>query len=246
MTLTDYDDLLNELDTVERYQDIRINKETVVQGIRECETRYDYIKHAVIDPGRRFTILDIGANFGYYSIRLLEDFPKAFAVLIQPYDEAEVLKKVIELNTDIKDRVIILKTECHKDNIARLSECEHFDLTLCLNILHHFDDPLAIYSSIKQMTRQLIIETPPVNDINACGQQHLAPIFDIVNQECHKKSSKGFQRQTLDSAYSHFYEYRFGTESDVVSEHVHGINLDTFFSLNGIYPSKSAFLERIK
>ena len=154
----------------------------------------------------------MGANFGYYSIRLLEDFPLAFAVLIQPYDEAKVLKKVIELNTDIKDRVIILNTECNKENMIRLSECEHFDLILCLNILHHFKDPLDIYEAFKQMTRQLIIETPPVNDVNSCGQQNLEAIFNIVNKECHKKSSQGFERHTLKSTFSHIYEFNYNCD----------------------------------
>jgi len=287
MTFNQFDDLFDSLDQVERYQDIRVNGKTIVEGMRDCENRYECIKALVKNPNRRFTILDVGANFGYYSIRLLEDFPLAFAVLIQPYDEAKVLKKVIELNTDIKDRVIILNTECNKENMIRLSECEHFDLILCLNILHHFKDPLDIYEAFKQMTRQLIIETPPVNDVNSCGQQNLEAIFNIVNKECHNKSSRGFERHTLKSTFSHIYDYLFnthgvktipyykfplskslsmdGSEKKFVHmfndnerifqknengalvnyEYIHGINLNTFFSLNGIYPSKVDLLDKL-
>jgi 2-polyprenyl-3-methyl-5-hydroxy-6-metoxy-1,4-benzoquinol methylase len=287
MTLDKYDDLFDVLDQVERYQDVRVNGKTIVEGMRDCDHRYECIKAFVNNPNRPFTILDVGANFGYYSIRLLEDFPLAFAVLIQPYEEAKVLKKVVELNTNINDRIIILNAECNKENMERLSKCEHFDLILCLNILHHFEDPLDIYDSIKQMTRQLIIETPPVNDLNSCGQQNLESIFNIVNKECHKKSAQGFERHTLRSTYSHIYEYSYdldgiktipffkfpsnqaisidGSEKKFIHKfkgdqrifqkiengslvnykYFHGINLNTFFSLNGIYPSKIELLEKL-
>ena len=130
------------------------------------------------------------------------------------------------------------------------------------------------------MTQHLIIETPPIDDVNSCGQQHLAPIYNIVNKECHKKSDEEFQRQTLSSAYSHFYEFKF--ESNAVKKipffefsghlndiryvhafdsnlrhfqkinaddiieypHIHGINLSSFFALNGIYPTKKDLLEK--
>ena len=280
MTDTKYDDLLDSLQLVEWYQDIRINKKTIIDGMRDCDKRYDYIKQSIVDPNRPFTVLDMGANFGYYSIRLLEDFPSAFCVLIQPYEEADVLKKIIELNHHIKDRVIVLNTECNKENIGRLSKCEHFDVILCLNILHHCQAPMDIYQSIKQMTQHLIIETPPIDDVNSCGQQRLAPIYNIVNRECHKKSDEKFQRQTLASAYSHFYEFKFESNGvkkipfyefsghlndiryvhtfdgnlrhfqkinadDIIEyPHIHGINLSSFFALNGIYPTKKDLLER--
>ena len=171
--------------------------------------------------------------------------------------------------------------------MIRLSECEHFDLILCLNILHHFKDPLDIYEAFKQMTRQLIIETPPVNDVNSCGQQNLEAIFNIVNKECHKKSSQGFERHTLKSTFSHIYEFNYNCdgvksipffkfpsnqaklsdgsvkkfihkfdgdqrifqkiENDALADYkyIHGINLNTFFSLNGIYPSKVDLLDKL-
>lgn len=171
--------------------------------------------------------------------------------------------------------------------MERLSKCEHFDLILCLNILHHFKHPLDIYEAFKHMTRQLIIETPPLNDINSCGQQNLEAIFNVVNKEYHNKSSKGFERHTLKSTVSHIYNYWFdnhgvktipfykfplsnslsidGSEKKFVHKfidnqrifqkiennalvdykYIHGINLNTFFSLNGIYPSKVDLLDKL-
>ncbi len=262
MICDSYDHLFDALDKVERYQDIRVDKKTIVPGMRDCDSRYNYIKSIVNSPNRQFSILDIGANFGYYTIRFLEDFPNAHAVLIQPYDEAEVLHRVIELNHDINHRAIVLNIECTKENMSFLSQTEHFDLILCLNILHHFNDPLDIYDSIKQMAGQLIIETPPVGDVNACGQDHLAVIFDKVNHEFDQKSSKGFERHTLSSTFSHIYSHEF---NPIISKHMpsfcvpktndaprnggqsvtdgghekgqfYGLHLTTYHSLNGIHP----------
>lgn len=212
------DEIINRNKDIEIYQDILINDKLYIKGKRSCEDRYKVIKNLISIKKRRFTILDVGANFGYYSFKILKDFPNAFIVMIQPYGEGEILKKICELNTLYNNRIILLDLIGNAKNMDLLSKCEHFDYIICNNVLHHFkDDWLSMYKSFKNMCKYLIIETPPPNDTKSCGQQNLNIIFNTVEKECTKISTEKFIRHTDNKTFSRIYFYKF--ENKVKLEH---------------------------
>lgn len=58
------------------YQDTWNNGKCIMKGDRNCLKRYNLIKPIIDNKYHRpFTAIDIGANIGYFSIRLAEDFP---------------------------------------------------------------------------------------------------------------------------------------------------------------------------
>jgi hypothetical protein len=57
-----------------KYQDVWVKGKLVERGERDCEPRYEAIKKVAARFKRPFTVLDIGANLAYYSVRLAEDF----------------------------------------------------------------------------------------------------------------------------------------------------------------------------
>lgn len=278
----DLTQLEENLKYVEVYQDILINSKLYKKGVRDCESRYNCIKKLIKIKKRRFTVLDIGANFGFYSFKIAQDFPNAFIVMIQPMGEHKILKNLCELNTKYNDRVMLLNCECTKDNMSKLSQCEHFDYIICNNVLHHFSDWKSIYSSIKNMCKYLIIETPPPDDDQSCGQDKLLEIYNTVEEECNTTSEEKFARHTNKHTYSKIYFYElsdtavkkrsyynnctergkythichddkrefkkkdnFGGSLET-GEYIHGINLFTFCSLNGTYPTKEKILNKLR
>jgi SAM-dependent methyltransferase len=274
--------LEEDLKSVEVYQDILINDKLYKKGSRDCEERYDCIKKLIKIKERKFTVLDIGANFGFYSFKIARDFPNAFIVMIQPRGEHKILKNLCELNTKYSDRVMLLDCECTKDNMLKLSRCEHFDYVMCNNVLHHFDDWKSVYSSIKNMCKYLIVETPPPDDNQACGQDKLLGIYNTVEKECSVTSKEKFVRHTNKNTYSKIYFYELSSVavktysyynncmergrythicfddkrvfekkdnyggSLEAQKYIHGINLFTFCSLNGSYPTKEKILDKLK
>lgn len=193
----------------EVYQDIIINNKLFIKGKRNCEDRYNCMKK-FINCKRPFTILDIGANFGYYSLKIANDFPNSYVVMIQqPGVESKLLNEILKANTNLNNRTCLLELKCNADYMEKLAECEHFDYIICNNILHHMNDYKRVYESLKKMCKYLIIETPPVNDNKSCGQNHLNEIYNLVNKDCDIKSNEKFQRHTNKSTYSHIYFLQF-------------------------------------
>lgn len=224
----------------ELYQDIVVNGEVVKKGKRSCDDRYEYIKSLITIQERPFTVLDIGANFGYYSIRLAQDFPNSYVVMVQHGIEAQVLREIIELNTSINDRLCLLNATATAKNMSSLSLCEHFDYIMCNNVLHHMSDYKVVYQSLKNMCKYLIIETPPVEDKRSIGQNKLQNIYDMVNKECTHKSERSFIRHTDKSTVSHFYFFSFSEEVTKSIAYYDGKNLGKKYR-HRIYDGKRIF-----
>jgi len=248
---------------MEQYQDIWIDGE-VEKGVRECESRYESIRKQ-LEPykNKPFTVLDIGANLGYFSLRIAHEFPKAVCVMIE-HDYADWLKGIADRN-GLKN-VIILKKQVSKTELERLADCEFFDVVLALNVVHHIGyDSLP---AIERLGELLIVETPSPYDKGSCGQKELQPIFEHIEarysfigrfsrhtstelslMSCLKSKKNGLKRKFWDAddngnkGVSDIKIQRgkyINTRKEGVEkrEWYAGINLRTFQHLNGIYPWK--------
>jgi len=119
---------------MEQYQDIWVKGKLKAKGIREVESRYQLIKSQAKKFRRPFTVLDIGANLGYFSIRLTEDFPDCTVVAIEGI-YGNWLKQILEENGNT--RVVLLQKTFTLENLRTLSEVEHFDMVLAMSVIHH-------------------------------------------------------------------------------------------------------------
>lgn len=172
---------------MELYQDQYVNGKVIVKGTRDCENRYNALTKVFKMYNRPFTILDIGANFGYYSIRSATEFNAVSVMVENKYNEAQKLVSLCEVN-NVKDKLIVLNTDMTLYKLKELSKCEHFDVVLALNIIHHFnrDDVLEICDIMTKLGDNLIIETPPANDSGACGRDNLPVIIDYFSDKVHE------------------------------------------------------------
>lgn len=178
---------------MEIYQDIFSNGEVIRSGTRECGSRYDAIHGVLSKYERKFTMLDIGANFGYFSIRASSDFD-CTSIMIQSNPESNVILDLCSKNSSLN--LNLINTRISPSEIRSLSKCERFDVVLLLNVLHHLgiNWQVAVESCLR-MANTVIIETPPVNDSGSCGKQYLAGIVDFINSKKHKVIGE-FSRHT--------------------------------------------------
>lgn len=150
-----------------RYQPTRITRIDIDPGQRECARRYDLIAPLVAAYTRTVTVLDLGAAQGYFGIRLAEQFPFASVVMI---DDGDDLLPILTANA--LENTIGCKRRLTEADLENLADCEHLDVVLALNLLHHLPDPGRALRAVLRMGETIIIEVPGPADVGACGDSH--------------------------------------------------------------------------
>jgi len=166
---------------MELYQDQYVNGRLVTKGIRDCTSRYEALKKVFDHYKRPFTILDVGANFGYYSIRAASEYDCVSVMVESNKNETDKLIQLCKEN-DCREKLIVLNNKLDLYKLKELTKCEHFDVVLALNVIHHFDeDIIEVCKTFMELGDNLILETPPVEDSGSCGQSNLKPIIDYFS-----------------------------------------------------------------
>ncbi|WP_077624236.1 class I SAM-dependent methyltransferase [Sediminibacillus massiliensis] len=142
------------------YQDIWVKGKVVQKGQRECENRYNKIKEQLTKykSDKPFTVLDLGANFGYFSFRIAEDF------------NAEVT--MIESNKRINDiakqndnkKVKLINRHVSADELRKIIKQEKFDVILALSILHHFEEYNQVIDMLFEDPELVFIEASALEE----------------------------------------------------------------------------------
>lgn len=153
----------------EQYQDIFINGEVVQRANynhNDCSVRYELLNTILSNYNRPFTMLDIGASQGYYSFRAAFSYPDSVFVMIEGNNKhypliGSQLLDLCKANSSLNN-IIFLNKLLEIEDVRRLSECEHFDVVVALNIIHWFGDSWKnITDCILKMGSIIVIETPP-------------------------------------------------------------------------------------
>jgi len=135
------------------YQDeVRQDGSIASAGYRDCEQRYENIRRELEALRRPFTVLDLGASQGYFSIRLTQDFGARCVAVDRLKDIHKATGKV----------AAVAQKDLTCDDIFRLGT---FDVVLGLSFLHHQKDWRNKLTMMSRIARSaLIIETPNPNE----------------------------------------------------------------------------------
>jgi len=254
--------------TMEDYQSRWINGEEI-SGVRECADRYEIIKAYAKRFDRPFTVLDIGANYGYFSIRLMEDFDCVAVMgecVPQYYEE---LTRLVEANGC--DKGIVFKHRFTQQSLKDLAQVEHFDLVLAMSIVHHINgDVNETIRLIRDLGDHVLIEV--ANEKNACGQKQVQTTA-IGDDWEHLGTGRSHLASSVRNIYAmrqtrtRFSRRYLGCPPDLVPGHsivsddtsktirfdhkpeerdwIPGINLVTFKHYGGIYPTNDRIEESL-
>jgi len=157
------------------YQDRWERGGAVETGDRECEFRWQAIREILSEYTRPFTMIEIGADLGYFSLRAAEEFDCVAVAIDGGLQLAESFKR-----NDL-DGTIALRWRLTVEDLLAFGSCEHFDVVLALNVLYHFPDPGPAFNAILGLGDRTIIETPPPGDRAACGQAVIPALFQMVS-----------------------------------------------------------------
>lgn len=252
---------------MEQYQDIWIKGKLKAKGVREVESRYELIKKQAKKFKRPFTVLDIGANLGYFSIRLTEDFPDCTVVALEGI-YGNWLKQILAENGN--NRILLLQRTFSLSDLKSLAEVEHFDLTLAMSVIHHIDGGFAnVLGTIRKMGEVTIAEI--ATEDGACGQSsvksgfipidaqvlgygksHLngpeRPVFVMKNKK--ETLAKSYLSTPRADSHDLKIESNYFTKKKLqrgrIEDWHRGINLRTFLNFGGSFPSRSHIATALK
>jgi hypothetical protein len=260
---------------VVNYQDIWFKGKAILRGGRHCEFRYFAIENYLKKFKRPISVLDIGANMGYFSWRLMEKFQGTFTMVEGDAYTGKVLKRLCKLNNN-PQAALLSRRFCLQD-LKDLAESEHFDVVIALSVIHHFDEPYQeVLEALTRLGSCLIFEPPSVDEYtlnqdrivkepldlskfrkkllvrtlthNAEIKRVYRHIYAITNQQnpvllrpsfrCPVKfaSSVGIQAD---------FKQRLASTDHFKATWPLGINLSTFISMRGLYPTKPRILSML-
>lgn len=262
----------------EQYQDIIINNVVVSQGVRECNQRYEAIVPILQQYNRPFTLCDIGASQGYFSFRVAHDFPQATCVMIEgnysaEWQTAQQLQQLCELNTDLNN-IILLQKKISVDDLMKMSECEHIDVTLVFNVAHHFGKSWrAFLDGVFSLGDHVIIETPTKVENVICGdiEQYIIDKGGVLICETPRHTNPALKgrmyfvqgkKEKIVKAYlmhASSNDKRWHIQSNFDTKYlikqtqlgiemhpwIPGINLLTFKLFNGTFPTSDMLIETL-
>lgn len=215
------------------YQDVWVKGKPIIRGGRECELRFWAIYNALKGFKKPLKVLDIGANMGYFSIRLSEKIPGTYAMIEGHESTAGALLKICKLNNN--PSLFLFKRKLCLQDLIDLRAREKFDVVMALSIVHHFEEPYQqVFETLMTLGNKLVFE-PPIAEENTLNQARIVrePLdLDRVKKKLLIKVPTG-------SRYKGNWlrpTYLIDCISDASYATMQGVSTDTFRFMNGIYP----------
>ena len=248
---------------LEQYQDIWVKGKVKKPGVRDCGKRWDMIREYAAQFNRPFTVLDIGANLGYFSLRLAEEFDCTVVSVEGIY--GKWIQSVYEENEN--GRVILLQHVMSLADLRKLAEVEHFDLVLALSVAHHIGPWKDTQAVLRSLGDHVIIEM--ANEPNACNGNYVSqakvpedavmlgeakthlggvrPVFALKGEQASiEKSYIGTPERDIDLEIRSDFDEKVAVQRGEEREWHRGINLKTFRKMWGSYPSDERIVEMLK
>ena len=144
---------------------------------RECSDRYQPIRELASRFNRPFSVLDIGANYGYFDFRLMEEFDCTCIMV-----DRKLIMPLIKGN-EVENRAVWINRHIDAETLKSLSKCEHFDIVLGLAVLHHFENPALAYEAMCDLGSYTFFEIPGDDDFGATHPERHRMIKKLFENE---------------------------------------------------------------
>ncbi|MCA0754945.1 class I SAM-dependent methyltransferase [Paenibacillus sp. N4] len=163
------------------YQDIWVKGKLKQKGERNCSLRYEHIKKYLKKLEKPFSVLDIGANYGYFSFRIAEDFGAKVTMIESNKGVLNIIAQNDNSNVQLINKLVSV------DDLKQLAKNKHYDVVLGLSILHHFEDYRGAIDAIFELGDLIFIEPPAPEEERGGYNGHRAK---GINEYLNTKKSK--------------------------------------------------------
>lgn len=141
------------------YQDLWIRGKLVKKGDRSCAGRYAAIRDYLVQTGSKPSrVLDLGANAGYFSFRLAEDFETKVTMIESHPDLLKYQRQNGNRNVNL------IQKRVDGNYLRQLAKSRHYDVVLALSVIHHFKDYPEVIDALFRLGDCLFIEPPAIEE----------------------------------------------------------------------------------
>lgn len=147
-----------------------MNGQEVGTGIRKAAPRYEAIAQELGDH-RGFTVLDLGAYNGYFSLRLAEQFDATCTAV----DDHRGLPGALAEAGDTRVTGVF-----HRLTQEEFYTLPSFDVILCLSVLHHVPWWAELLAGLRDKARMLFVETASASEVLPKAVAHSPEIPEAV------------------------------------------------------------------
>lgn len=229
------------------------------QKERDPAPRYELIRPVLERFQRPYSMIDVGANAGYFCVRAVE--------------ETQCFPIAIEKEAGLCDRRIpCIESRVSASDLYELSISEHFDVVLALSVLHHVDQWQDFLTALLNLGTHVIVEYPNMDEELCRHVERAHEQAIVLNSLCRRtvlgttQPFEGPGTRTValyeqPKAYvctGAFYDRmkrrvpHTTKHHDVAYDHsskrvhgrswIHGINLWSFLQMGGGNPSREAIV----
>ena len=234
-----------------------------------ADARYQLIKPLLSRYRRRFTVLDLGAGINPY---MAQRISREFDAVVVAIEQDEIVPEEL---AKFGPRSLWLRKKMSAGDLEQLAYCEHFDVVMALNFVHHFGASWSFAaSSIECLATDALIQTPDHSDTGTCGRDICPDIQSWA--ACGKELGSSVQFEGHAPRPIYYLKSSHGSKTSMSSwtsppncvnvrrwltpetseiallhkgqeyrSMIHGLNLWNFAQLNGQWPRKETVLKLI-
>lgn len=192
----------NNNEVITLYQDLWHRGKCVFKGDRDCLSRYHYIKEYCSRLCRPIKVLDLGANLGYFTFRLSEEFEGSFVMVECSDTVLGTLYPLCKLNE--QKNITLLTKEMNLQDLEQLRSLEHFDVVLALSIIHYFEEPFQEVLRVLSKLGSVLFLEHPLPGENCSNHERIKreplDLNDFKSTFCCKTASR-YERSFLRDLY---------------------------------------------
>jgi SAM-dependent methyltransferase len=155
----------------------KVNYQNIGGSGRDCSERWNIIKkHMIFDDPTTLT-LDVGSAEGYFSYKIADEL-NGSVVSVEGSPAMITRQKKYNKSFIESDKVILHETVLTPELFTTefIKVYNYFDYTLCLSVIHWFEDPDAMLKELATYSDTLFFEMPPLHDTKSYNQPFLKRI----------------------------------------------------------------------
>lgn len=246
------------------YQDVYQNGRVVRKGQRPCAPRWDLIQPVFQRYNRAFTLFDIGANSGYFGVRAAEEYG-AVSLMVDPLD-------LLPYRTDLSACCMRKRLTSHDFKEVANTEHFDVTLLLSVLHYFSPDEWKDVLHATLNVGDHVIVEYPlPSEDCcnRDLAREQYAFLESLPSETLGMSPGYGGEPNsrkmvlfTTNKSWMSGVGFRYGLFAKdgvyVVSNYdkkevfkrtesprpwKHGINLNTFLHLGGVWPTRLALIK---
>ncbi|MEI8365856.1 MAG: class I SAM-dependent methyltransferase [Parachlamydiaceae bacterium] len=222
------------------YQDLVIGNDIYPVGSDQCEPRYELIKPVLDGYNRPFSVLDLGAAQGYFSLRIAHEYPHSACVMVEANNTAyyahhgDMLYDLCLFNSHLNN-IFYLHRRMDLADLSYLNCEEHFDVVIAFLVVHLMHETLQeqikIIQKLLKVGDNVILEV--ANDVGVIHTAYVEYLSQSIDCQYLGEVKRHKDPQSTSTGKLFWFKRK---NPQFIDRNEFPIKNETFINLGGVYP----------